>query len=56
MVCLANGERIKLPLKFRFFFEADNLNQASPATISRCGVIYLDESNLNIEMVIKSWI
>lgn len=26
LVCLANGERIKLPIKFGFLFELDNLN------------------------------
>lgn len=56
MICLSNGERIKLPLKFGFLFEIDSLNQASPATISRCGMIYLDESSLGFEMIIKSWI
>lgn len=39
-LCLANSERIRLKENMRFFFETDNLNDASPATISRCGIAY----------------
>ena len=42
MLCLSNGQRIKLPLKLSLIFEVDNLDNASPATVSRCGMIYID--------------
>lgn len=39
--CLANGERIQLRPGMRLLFETDNLDNASPATISRCGMVYM---------------
>ena len=39
--CLANGERIQLLPGMRLLFETDNLDNASPATISRCGMVYM---------------
>ena len=38
----ANGERINLTPQMRIVFEVDNLLCATPATISRCGMICLD--------------
>lgn len=38
MLCLANGERIKLPPTMTMMFEVQDLKVASPATISRCGM------------------
>jgi dynein heavy chain len=39
-LCLSNGERIKLRPEMRMVFEVDDLSQASPATVSRCGMVY----------------
>jgi len=47
MLCLANGQRIKLNENMRMVFEIDTLDQASPATISRCGVIYVQNKDLD---------
>lgn len=44
MLCLPDGKRIKLPNQFLMLFEVENLNVASPATVSRCGMVYLDNS------------
>ena len=41
ILCLSNGERIKLHSRMRIIFETHNLSQASPATISRCGMIFV---------------
>ena len=41
VLCLANGERISLADGMRLLFEVDNLSQASPATISRCAMVYM---------------
>jgi dynein heavy chain len=44
MLCLANGERIKLKDKQRMLFEVQDLAVASPATVSRCGMVYMTPS------------
>ena len=41
ILCLANGERISLTPGMRLMFEVDDLAAASPATISRCAMVYM---------------
>ena len=41
VLCLASGERVSLAPGMRLIFEVDNLSQASPATISRCAMVYM---------------
>ena len=40
-LCLANSERIKLRPELRMLFEVQDLAVASPATVSRCGMVYM---------------
>jgi dynein heavy chain len=44
ILCLSNGERIKLHENIRLIFETDTMAYVSPATISRCGILFLDEN------------
>jgi dynein heavy chain len=37
------------------FFESTDLISASPATISRCGVIYFKPESLGYETFFESW-
>jgi len=56
MLCLANGERIKLKDTMRMLFEVGDLEQASPATVSRLGVVYVNPDNLGWEPYVRSWL
>ena len=40
----------------KMVFEVENLNNASPATVSRCGIVYVSESDLNWEPLIDAWL
>nr|KAF6399683.1 dynein axonemal heavy chain 14 [Molossus molossus] len=55
-LCLANSERIALTNKVRVIFEVDSLSQASPATVSRCAMVYMDPVDLGWEPYVKSWL
>ncbi|VEL15285.1 unnamed protein product [Protopolystoma xenopodis] len=41
LLTLVNGERIRLQPNCALLFEVDNLQYASPATVSRCGMVYV---------------
>ncbi|XP_033124826.1 dynein heavy chain 6, axonemal-like [Anneissia japonica] len=56
LLCLASGERISMARGMRLLFEVDNLSQASPATISRCAMIYIDPVDLGWKPYVKTWI
>lgn len=55
MLCLANSERIKLTAWVHMVFEVQDLAQASPATVSRCGMVYVDPGELGWHPLVVSW-
>ena len=55
MLCLANSERIKLTPWVHMVFEVQDLSQASPATVSRCGMVYIDPGELGWMPLVTSW-
>jgi len=55
MLCLANGERIKLPSTITMVFEVEDLAVASPATVSRCGMVYLETVHLGWSPLVETW-
>ena len=56
LLCLANGERIKLRHQMRMLFEVQDLAVASPATVSRCGMVYMTPKNLGWKPYKTQWI
>ena len=55
-LCLANGQRLKLRPQMRMLFEVEDLLVASPATVSRCGMVYMTPEDLGWRPFVQSWI
>eukprot|EP00736_Rhodelphis_marinus_P010572 Rmarinus@m.9666 len=56
MLTLASNERIPLTAPMRLLFEIGDLRNASPATVSRAGVIFLNATDLGWQPMVQSWI
>ena len=46
----------KLFQAMTMMFEVADLSQASPATVSRCGMVYLEPSILGLEPFVECWL
>ena len=57
LLTLANNDRIPmLRPNVTLHFEVEDLRNASPATVSRAGIIYISEADLGWKPYIKSWV
>uniref|UniRef100_A0A7N6BU42 AAA+ ATPase domain-containing protein n=1 Tax=Anabas testudineus TaxID=64144 RepID=A0A7N6BU42_ANATE len=56
LLTLANGERIRLQSHCALLFEVGDLQYASPATVSRCGMVFVDPKNLRYTPYWQRWV
>lgn len=56
LLTLPNGERIRLEDHVKLMFEVADLQYASPATVSRCGMVFVDAKNLGYAPYYWRWV
>lgn len=56
LLTLPNNERIRMLDNCRLVFEVSDLQHASPATVSRCGMCWIDTKNLGYAPRYNKWV
>lgn len=56
ILTLINGERIAMPEQVSLLFEVEDLAVASPATVSRCGMVFADYADIGWQPYVESWL
>jgi len=53
LLTLPNGERIALPNCVRIVFEVSDLAFATPATVSRCGIVFFSQDTVSYKQIVN---
>ena len=56
VLTLVSNERIPLSDSMRMLFEIDSLANATPATVSRAGILYINASDVGYFPFVESWV
>ncbi|XP_029699181.1 cytoplasmic dynein 2 heavy chain 1 isoform X3 [Takifugu rubripes] len=56
LLTLPSGERIQFGPNVNFIFESHDLSCASPATISRMGMIFVSDQDTDVNALLNTWV
>lgn len=56
MLTLVSNERIPLSDAMRMVFEVHSLRNATPATVSRAGILYINETDIGFRPYVDTWL